>query len=269
MRVGLGLATVSTIVWLTFLNGLLFGLDQLGWLRSIRAPLEQVAIPVQDRLAKLGQVVVTELSGPLKARRQYQNRVALEEEISTLVAENTKLRLRISELESQQQLEEVLPQATILQASVVEVGEKLVLDKGKNDGVSKGVTVTVGELLVGKVSSLTPHTALVSLITDPEVKLPVIVVDQSGSFGPEQTRGLALGRFHQDIELTQVLASEEIREGQLVVSAGGAGVPRHLVIGRISEVQRQEAEIFATASVKTMIDYKRLSNVSIILTAEE
>lgn len=265
MRVASEQAVISMAVWLVVINGVVFGLDSLGWLRLVRIPLEPVSVPVQSGLAKLGQGLKGEFSRPFKARSRLINQETLQVELDSLKAENARLRLNLSELEAQLRLEKILPQATIIQAGVVEVGEKLVVDKGARDGIKEGAVVVVGDLLVGKVSSLTPQTALVSLVTDPDLKLPALVIPGSGGLGAETGRGLAVGRFHQEVELNQVLASERLEKGQLVITAGGGGVPRSLVIGEIIEVQGAEADLFSGARVATLIDYKRLASVSIIL----
>jgi rod shape-determining protein MreC len=253
------------VVWLLVINGALFGLEQIGWARRVRAPLERVSVPIQEGLTGVGRRISGEFSRPLRARTLAQRYQALRDQYDTLIAENAKLRLEVVELEDLAATRRVNPKTKVIQAGVIEFGGKLVVDKGSDDGVAEGSGVVLGSNFIGKVSSTTPHTSVVSLVTDPSVKLAAMVVPKSGEIGSERVRGLAVGRFNQEVELTQVLVDEPMAVGELVVTAGGVGVPKHFIIGEIVEVRQKEAEVFNSARVKPLVNFKRIGSVSVVV----
>jgi rod shape-determining protein MreC len=255
----------STLFWLLLINAILFTLDRAGWLHSFRSPLERITTPIQAGLSKIGLVVTIELGRPMKFRTLSQECTNLRDETNDLLVENAYLRSELDEIKQQLDLQVVLPQTEIIQAGVVESNSRLVIDMGEDDGIGEGAAVVSGDALVGVISGVSPHTAVVCLITDPSVRVPALVVPRRGVLGSERIRGLAVGKFNQEVELAQVLADEPLKEGQVVVTAGGTKIPRHLAIGEIVEIKKKEAEVFSSARVKPLVDFKRLGSVSVII----
>lgn len=255
----------STLFWLLLINSTLFTLDRAGWLHPLRSPLERIAIPIQVALAKMGLGVTTELSRPIRFRTLSQEYTNLRDETDNLLVENTSLRSELDELKRQLDLQVVLPETEIIQAGVIESNNRLLIDVGMDEGIEQGAAVVFGDALVGVVSGVNPHTAVISLTTDPSVRLPALVVPGRGVLGSERIRGLAVGKFNQEVELAQVLADEPLKEGQVVITAGGTKIPRHLAIGEIVEIKKRGAEIFSSARVRPLVDFKRLGSVSVII----
>lgn len=257
---------LSPAIWLVVVNLTLFGMDRLGRLHLLRAPLDKVSLPIQGTFSRLGLAVTSELSRPFKFRAFSQKYEAIQDQFDLVLAENAHLRSRINELEELGKTKGVISDSSrVILAGVVESGDRLVIDKGSREGVKEGAAVVVGSVLVGRVSSVTPHLSVVSLTTDPSVKLPALIVPRSGDLDVNRIRGLAVGRFNQEVELTQVLTDELLETGQFVLTAGGTGMPANFVIGEVTEVKKQEAEIFYSARVRPLVDFKKIGTVAIII----
>jgi len=66
--------------------------------------------------------------------------------------------------------------------------QTVVLDKGESQGISKGMAVLVPEGVVGKVTTVSAHTARVQLISDPNSGVDALVQRT-------RTRGIAAGKL--------------------------------------------------------------------------
>ena len=82
-------------------------------------------------------------------------------------------------------------------------------------------------------------------------------------------QGLIKGQGNGQIVLDNVLLSEKIENGDLVVTGGtkdieGIGLPPDLVIGKIYALQKNPSALFQKAEVKSFIDSVQLSTLFII-----
>ncbi len=258
-------ATISACIWIIAINTVLFIVDNSGLIRPIKSPIERAVTPIQSGMASFGRLMVGEVARPLRFRSQVQERAALQQQRDELFAENTRLKLELEELRQQLELQTVTNQARIIQAGIIESGERFVIDKGAEDGVVEGGAVASGEMLVGVVNSVSPRTSVVNLTTDPAVKIPALVLPDREDRSSDRVRGLAVGSFNQEVELTRVPADDDIEAGEIVVTAAGINIPRYLIIGEIVEVRSKQADLFSSARVRPMVDFNGLASVTVIV----
>lgn len=101
--------------------------------------------------------------------------------------------------------------------------------KGSLAGVTKGAVVVSAEGLVGKVTSLTPHTAEVALITDPAIKVSCSIE------GRKRVLGVLSGGTSGFIEIKHMTEGAEIADRARVFTSGLGGVyPPGIFIGTLS-----------------------------------
>ena len=142
-----------------------------------------------------------------------------------------------------------------LPAKVMGNGEKIRIDKGEKDGVKKGMIVVSENILVGRIVSLTQKSSLLELPISPGVILPV-VVKRAGNKGI-QARGI-LQQSGGNLVLSEVLQSEDIQKGDLVVTVGDENLLPDLLIGQITDVLPKSAEVYQKARVKPLLEYDKL-----------
>ena len=133
----------------------------------------------------------------------------------------------------------------------------LIIDKGKIEGVEKGMIVVVKNIFIGRIYEVSPHSSSVQLVADPDTKIAAIT--------DKKVRGIVSGQFGAEIELKDVVQGESLKTLDLVITIGDDEIPRGLVIGEIKEVKKVEKELFQRATIKPLIEPESLSTVFILI----
>jgi len=135
----------------------------------------------------------------------------------------------------------------------------LVIDKGRNEGVHKGLPVVVPEGIVGLVTDASQHFAKVLLIIDQNSAVDAVVQET-------RARGLIKGQSPDQCLFNYVLRKHTIKVGDTVVSSGLDGVyPKGLRVGSVADVVRRNSGIFQEVTVKPFVDFEKLEEVLVIL----
>lgn len=132
------------------------------------------------------------------------------------------------------------------------------IDKGAEQDIMVGQPVVFsGDILLGVVREVYPRQALVYLLNDPRLTLNVQVVDSL-------VVGRTQGALERGIVLELITNQEEVREGETVVTSGLDGLPRLLVVGKISNVQTKSGDLFRAVRVDPEFENLILEDVFII-----
>jgi rod shape-determining protein MreC len=228
---------------------------------SLTAPLEKA----------VGAVVVASLSAwsGYVALRGSQQRSA------TLLRENQALQLRIQVLEHEAgendrlrrllALAEASPSRSYTGARVIGVraepsGLQLItLDKGSDDGLSRGMPVITADGVLGRIYSTGGGSADVLLAIDRNSSIAVRV---------DRTRARAnvRGLGHPGLaRLDHAVRSEDVIEGDLLVTSGTDAVfPAGLPTGRVTRLLRAAHGLFLEGSVIPSVDPTRAEEVLVI-----
>jgi len=240
---------------LFLLAGLLFVLDKKGALTPFKGNLEQLINPTRVKIyswvrkpREFLESLRVEEEKVERAEKVERELEACQYEFQTLKKENEDLR---------QLLQAPLPKSwAFLPAQVLGKKRYLIIDKGENDGVRKGMTVVFEKSLVGKIIKTNGFSSLVILPFDSESKISVKT--KNGA------RGLLEGRFGTKIFLTRVLQKENLVVGELVVTIGEEGYLSDLLIGKIKNKEEESQEPFQEAEVEPILDYDKLENVFLV-----
>lgn len=250
---------------------LLFFFSTKVWFAKILGIFSKPLLPIEKVLLSTYQKGAgwTTYFATLKAKDQqiFQlqgrlNQLALEQnQLSSCLEENEKIKKLLSS---------PLPaQWRFMEARVVGLTEKMRIDRGQKDGVKEGMMVVSENILVGKVIKVNENDALVQLLSDVSLKMPVLVKkpspDKTKAVGGIQARGLLLGQGGEKLLLDRVLQSEDIQKGDLVVTVGEEGWLPDLLVGQIVDVAPKTAEVYQKARVSPLIDYQNLRIVFIII----
>jgi rod shape-determining protein MreC len=135
----------------------------------------------------------------------------------------------------------------------------IVIDKGLQDGVAKGMPVVMPEGIVGLVTNAAHHYATVLLLIDQNSAIDALVQDT-------RARGIVEGEPAGRCRLKYVLRKYDVAEGEIVIASGLDGVfPKGFRIGYISEVTKPNAGIFQEVTVTPYVDFEKLEEVLIVL----
>ena len=135
----------------------------------------------------------------------------------------------------------------------------VIINRGSNDGILRGMPVVTDQGLVGRVDAVIADAARVQLITDPasEVNVRLENAEVEASLSGSVTGDVSLDLIPQDTNL---------ESGDLVLTSGlGGGYPSDLIIGQIVNVRTREFDLFQKATVQPVVDFNRLQIVLIII----
>lgn len=208
----------------------------------------------------------------VQTRDQSQKIAELKGEVNRLTAEIADLR---TAQEENQKLREYLDffegrNYDHILANVVSRGvsidpqEKnahIVIDKGKKQGVESGLLVVNEEgVVVGKIGSVRPESSELILITNNGSQVACSVQNS------DRTSGVVEGRLGLTMEMNFIPQSEEVKEGDLVVTSGlERSIPKGLAVGKVAEVNSSKNDVWQQATVEPLVDFDNLTVVSVLV----
>src|ERR1051325_988010 len=202
-------------------------------------------------------------------------------DIAALRQRNTELESEVSELQAQViQLQQQVGQTQIL-ASLVDFAranpenqykaaavigrdpspflQYVIINRGSNDGILRGMPVVTDQGLVGRVDAVIADAARIQLITDPASKVNVRLQNA-------EEDAVLSGSVTGDVTLDQIPQDTALQRGDLVLTSGlGGGYPPDLIIGQVVNVRARDFDLFQQATVQPVVDFNRLEIVLVIV----
>jgi len=190
----------------------------------------------------------------------------------TLREENDKLRLneiRLALLEKENiELREALELKNNLGISLLEAGSY-----GRSlDGtdyrllINKGIDYSIGEddavispngVLIGKIKEVYGNYSVVSLVNNADFRAGVAV-------GAKAVLGVAEGNYDRGLLIDFIDKTEDIKEGDIVVTTGNDIWPKGLLVGEISHVSSEGSGLFSTVRAIPAIFAINLNKVFVV-----
>ena len=258
------------IVFIVVLVGtavLLSILDSTGNLNSVFSFVRDPMATVLSWTSGQAETVSGALSGPRDLQTAQEQIALLEAQIEVLERENEELH----EIQGEYQLlldlfnrARQTPEYTRQTASVIGRDtspsiRSIIIDKGSDDGVRVGMPVESARGLVGRVFRTTQHSAQVALITDNASAIP-------SRLGNSRATGLLRGGgLGGSLTMDWIDLKYQVEIGEVALTSGlGGEFPQGIIIGRVSEVARSEAELSQQAIVQPAVDFDALEIVFVI-----
>lgn len=122
---------------------------------------------------------------------------------------------------------------------------KIIVDKGMNAGVQPGMPVIDGEGVVGQVTNVGTFTAEVTLVTEKDQSVPVMLLRNG-------LRAVAVGSGKDGaIDVPFMPVSADIQNGDTFVTSGIDGTyPPGLTVAQVTSVEKNAAFVFAKVAAK-------------------
>ena len=138
-----------------------------------------------------------------------------------------------------------------------------IVDRGKDDGIEKGMVVISADGLVGQVSSVGKNWAIVQCIVNENVKVAVMV-DST-----RENTGILQGyKDYFNNNLAKVLnlpIDSEVKEGDVIVTSGlGGYYPKEIKIGEVVSVEEDRVRVMKSAIVKPYVDFNKIEELFIV-----
>jgi len=257
--------SIQLFVFLLLALGLI-GLALGGYLTPISRILLNPIVSAQTWLAKRYQAVQSLITQP-------EDVTTLRQQNSALEAENSRLQVQIVELQQQvteaqllstlvdyerRHVENQYIAASVIARDVSPFMHYVIIDRGSDDGLRKGMPVITQQGLVGSIAAVTAGAARVQLINDPGSSINVILQQSD-------VEAVLNGQITGEIELNMISQNATVQPGDLVMTSGlGGNYPANIVIGQVVTIRNEASSLFQTASVQPAVDFSQLEIVLII-----
>ena len=237
-----------------------------GVLASLRSGARDLLVPAQSAIGEVAAPVADFAdglvnSGDLKAENRRLRDENLRLQGQVLQGADTQRQLTalldLNKLEVVKDIPQV--KARVVNTAPSNVQLTVEIDRGSDDGVAALMPVVVGSGLVGRIESTTGKTAIVRLITDPEMSVAARLAP-SGVLTSVKGNGAGVLLKAEEIE-----PDVAVPEGEAVVtSAIGGGYPDSIPIGRVVRAEAVAGVSYQRVELEPVIDLGRLEFVSVL-----
>src|SRR3990172_1482394 len=231
-------------------------------LNSAMGPVYGIQTWFYDRF----QAIQDFVNAPADITRLRQENAELRAENATLQTQIIALQQQVTEIELLSALldfararpENAYQAAAVIGRDPSPFLHYIVINRGSDDGIRRGMPVVGQEGLVGRVAQVTANAARVELITDPASQVSV-------RLQPSNVDGVLVGSITGDLSIALIPQDAALGAGDLVFTSGIGGLyPGNILIGQVSSVRQEAQALFQTASVQPVVDYTRLEIVLVI-----
>jgi rod shape-determining protein MreC len=207
------------------------------------------------------------LTVPRDVAALRQRNAELEAEISRLQAQVIDLQNKVAETDTLAALVDFSrsnPTNTYKAAAVIGRDPSpflhyVIINRGSNDGIRRGMPVVTNQGLVGRVDAVIGGAARVELITDPSSVVSVFLQNSGAD-------ALLKGSVSGDLNLDMLSQDVKIQTGDVALTSGlGGEYPPDLLVGQVSNVRKRESDLFQEASVQPVVDFSRLEIILVIV----
>ena len=153
----------------------------------------------------------------------------------------------------------------VISRSPSEFQQQIGIAAGSSSGIRVNDPVATADGLVGKISSVAPHTATVTLLTDPNLNVSALDV---------QTQATGLvghGEGQGTLTLDRVQKSQVLHEGDTIVTQGwkvkgiSSIYPYGIQIGKVSGATNSEVDLYWNAQVSPYVNFESLQSVIVLV----
>jgi rod shape-determining protein MreC len=271
---------------LLVLGLLLLVFGEAGYLTPVEDALHYVLDPLQRAFSRAA-AVTGDLFQTVRQVRELRARVEeLQAQVDALTVENVRLKEYEADVQQYQALlnfTSQYPISAFVGADVVGreacgtfpcgdvVGVEpnpylryITINVGALQGVEMGMpAVSGGAGLVGRIAQVGPRTAEVQLLTDPDSAVAALLQTS-------RVTGLVVGQPDGTLRMEYIPQEESVSVRDIVLTSGLGGVmPKGLVIGQVTEVQKMDYALFQAAVVRPAVDFSRLELVLVITGFEQ
>lgn len=227
--------------------------------------LGEIAHPIQRVARGASQTVENAWSGYIALRGVEQENEVVKQRLSLLEADNSRLREVEHEVERLRALVQGAEEAGVSGIGADVIGydpsnwiQAITVNRGSADGVVRGMAAVQGNYLVGKVIGVGRKTSQILLLLDPTSGVDALI--QSS-----RVRGIVEGNGRSGAILQYISPQETVKVGERVITSGMDGVfPKGLVIGIVSEVEKNAGRLFQKINIRPSVKFRRLETVLLV-----
>jgi rod shape-determining protein MreC len=207
---------------------------------TITYPLQQAALAPGDISRRIGDFFVTQ-------NKLQQENIELKQVVLKKSEELQRMSLMESEflnlrklLGARESIEEKSTVAEILHSGRNPFRRKVIIDKGAKDDIQLGKAVISADGVLGQVTAVFPFTSEVTLLTDKNQAVPVMLRRNS-------LRAVVFGNGRDGtLDLPYIPLNADVQNGDMLVTSGIDGTyPAGLFIAKVTNIERNATSAFA------------------------
>jgi len=150
----------------------------------------------------------------------------------------------------------ITPHHQVVSVKVIGLSRFATINQGSNLGLSPSMPVVIDDTIVGIISKVSPNTAQVQLLTDPDVSIQASTLNQASG---------TLIFDHNTLQLTQVPQKNTLHEEEPIFTTGSENIPSGLLIGKIKQINSSDTNVYQTATIEPAIKISQHQNLFVIL----
>jgi rod shape-determining protein MreC len=235
------------------------------WLRHVGGPFARLLEVPLHSVASVQDSVSETWDHYIGLQNVWEDNRHLRQEIQRLQGEQNLLREQTIIATQFQQLlayQQTLPITTlparIIGRNVSNWYRAMIINKGARDGIHPEMGVITDAGVVGRVVRVNPTTAIVLLLSDPNVAI-------TGMIQKTRDEGIIQGTPQGNIHMKYLPPLSPVHPGDPVVTSGLTGdFPRGLQIGRIQQVTKADTDLFQLGEIDPIVDFSKLEGVLVI-----
>lgn len=245
----------------------------VGILVLFRAASAEAVYPVERVKRILSDGVFSRIRGVFRGAAAQAENERLRRELAALAMERgycERLREECIRLRRLLGYSKALPgkwkAAAVLSAGGGAAGARktIRISRGALSGLRQGAVVAVPDGLVGRVASVSPHTAEVLLITDPSLRVACMVEGARGA------KGILSGGTDEMLVLRYLTVGAELPPRSRILTSGLGGVfPGGLAVGTLIGMRESEDGAIREGDVEPAVDFATLEDVFVQEILEE
>lgn len=205
----------------------------------------------------------------------YKENQALTEKVDDLAQAKVQLQMLQAEnraLKDQLQIENTLTDYKVVNAVVISRSpsnwqSQLIVNKGSNAGIKKGMSVMGSGGLIGRVSEVNTTNAKVELLSDDSQVADRFAIRVANKDG-EVVDGIVTS-FNQEknlIVMGQITSDVALEKGDLVTTSGLGGVtPAGLYVGKVQKISQDDYGLSKKIYIKPATDFNNIPVVSVAI----
>lgn len=257
--------SLRTIIIVLIIGGIM-ALALGGYLaplsRTVVNPLVDVQTWIATRYTALRDFIIA----PRDLAELRQENENLKSEIARLQTQVIQLQQENSEIQILSALVDFAKQdpagdyvaATVIGRDPSPFLYYILINRGSDDGLRRGMPVVTSQGLVGRIAAVTAGAARVQLISDPEMVVNV-QLQSSGE------TAVLVGSLSGEVALDMIPQETNVEPGELILTSGlGGSYPPNILVGQVSGIRARSFDLFQTASVQPVVDLSSLDIVLVI-----
>ena len=257
--------TLQTTIIFLVVGGIL-ALALGGYFGKASSGVGNFLVGIQTWISTRYTAVEDFIAAPRDIATLRQRNSELEAEVSRLQGQVIDLQQKVKETEILAALVDFSranPEATYRGAAVIGRDPSpflhyIIINRGSNDGILRGMPVVTNQGLVGRVDAVIADATRVQLITDPASVVNVRLQNTD-------TDAVLLGSLTGDVSLDMISQEINVETGDVVLTSGlGGGYPPDLIVGQLLNVRKRDYELFQQATIQPAVDFSRLEIVLVI-----